>query len=190
VFLARAYPLARAPADRAAALAVAATAVIIAVQCFSDLGPFWPQFWVLRRSPSRPAASSPPPRARCDEPRRPRPRRGDRGARRRPLRRRRSRARRSAARDVGPRLRRPGAADPPGDLRHREPRGRAASRLGARGHRAALGREREQPVQLGARERLVHEQGLVLPERGLLRRPGSTTSRSSRRTARTASAPR
>jgi O-antigen ligase len=48
VFLAaRAYPLARDPDDRTAALALAAMAVIITVQCFSDLGPFWPQYWVL-----------------------------------------------------------------------------------------------------------------------------------------------
>lgn len=44
---ARAYPRARTPEQRAGALAVAATAVIVGVQCFSDLGPFWPQYPVL-----------------------------------------------------------------------------------------------------------------------------------------------
>ncbi|HEX9052735.1 MAG TPA: O-antigen ligase family protein [Anaeromyxobacter sp.] len=43
----RAYPRARNPEQRAAALAAAATALVVAVQCFSDLGPFWPQYAVL-----------------------------------------------------------------------------------------------------------------------------------------------
>jgi O-antigen ligase len=43
----RAYPRLRAPEGRAAALAVGATAVIVAVQFFGDLGPFWPQYGVL-----------------------------------------------------------------------------------------------------------------------------------------------
>ncbi len=43
----RAYPRARNPEQRAAALCVAATAVVVSVQCFSDLGPFWPQYAVL-----------------------------------------------------------------------------------------------------------------------------------------------
>jgi hypothetical protein len=48
VFLgARAYPRARTPEDRAAALCIAACAVVMAVQCFADLGPFWHQYWVL-----------------------------------------------------------------------------------------------------------------------------------------------
>ncbi len=44
---ARAYPLARTPEDRAAALCVAAMAVVIPLQCFSDMGPFFHQYWVL-----------------------------------------------------------------------------------------------------------------------------------------------
>jgi O-antigen ligase len=44
---ARAYPRARTPEARAAALAVGASAVIIAVQFHGDLGPFWPQYGVL-----------------------------------------------------------------------------------------------------------------------------------------------
>jgi O-antigen ligase len=44
---ARAYPRARTPEARAAGLAVGASAVIIAVQFFGDLGPFWPQYAVL-----------------------------------------------------------------------------------------------------------------------------------------------
>jgi hypothetical protein len=43
----RAYPLARTPEDRAAALCVAATAVVVGVQCFSDLGTYFHQYWVL-----------------------------------------------------------------------------------------------------------------------------------------------
>ncbi|HEX9243403.1 MAG TPA: O-antigen ligase family protein [Anaeromyxobacter sp.] len=43
----RTYPRLRAPDARAAALAVGATAVIVAVQFFGDLGPFWPQYAVL-----------------------------------------------------------------------------------------------------------------------------------------------
>lgn len=43
----RAYPRARNAEQRAAALCVAATALVVAVQCFSDLGPFWPQYAVL-----------------------------------------------------------------------------------------------------------------------------------------------
>jgi hypothetical protein len=43
----RAYPRLRGPEARAAALAVGATAVIVAVQFFGDLGPFWPQYGVL-----------------------------------------------------------------------------------------------------------------------------------------------
>ncbi|HET8538652.1 MAG TPA: O-antigen ligase family protein [Anaeromyxobacter sp.] len=43
----RAYPRARTPEQRATALAVAATSVVVGVQCFSDLGPFWPQYAVL-----------------------------------------------------------------------------------------------------------------------------------------------
>ena len=35
------------PEQRAAALWVAASAVVVAVQCFGDLGPFWPQYAVL-----------------------------------------------------------------------------------------------------------------------------------------------
>jgi hypothetical protein len=44
---ARAYPRARNPEQRAAALCAAATALVVAVQCFADLGPFWPQYAVL-----------------------------------------------------------------------------------------------------------------------------------------------
>ena len=44
---ARAYPRARTPEDRAAALCVAGAALVLAVQCFSDLGPFWPQYAVI-----------------------------------------------------------------------------------------------------------------------------------------------
>ncbi len=44
---ARAYPRARTPEQRAAALSVAATAAILFIQCFSDLGPFSYQYWVL-----------------------------------------------------------------------------------------------------------------------------------------------
>jgi hypothetical protein len=43
----RAHPRLRTPEGRAAALAVGATAVIVAVQFFGDLGPFWPQYGVL-----------------------------------------------------------------------------------------------------------------------------------------------
>jgi hypothetical protein len=43
----RAYPRLASPEARAAALAVGATSVVIAVQCFGDLGPFWPQYAVL-----------------------------------------------------------------------------------------------------------------------------------------------
>ena len=43
----RAYPRLASPEARAAALAVGATAIVIAVQCFGDLGPFWPQYAVL-----------------------------------------------------------------------------------------------------------------------------------------------
>jgi O-antigen ligase len=44
---ARAYPRARSPEDRAAALWVGASAIVVGVQCFGDLGPFWPQYGVL-----------------------------------------------------------------------------------------------------------------------------------------------
>ena len=44
---ARAYPRARSAEERATALCVAATAVVVGIQCFSDLGPFWPQYAVL-----------------------------------------------------------------------------------------------------------------------------------------------
>jgi hypothetical protein len=44
---ARAYPRARTPEERATALCVAATAIVVGIQCFSDLGPFWPQYAVL-----------------------------------------------------------------------------------------------------------------------------------------------
>lgn len=44
---ARAYPRARRPEDRAAALAVGAAAAVVMVQCFSDLGPFFHQYWAL-----------------------------------------------------------------------------------------------------------------------------------------------
>lgn len=44
---ARAYPRAGTPEERAAALCVGASAIVFAVQCFSDLGPFWPQYAVL-----------------------------------------------------------------------------------------------------------------------------------------------
>jgi hypothetical protein len=44
---ARAYPRARSPEDRAAALWVGASALVVGVQCFGDLGPFWPQYGVL-----------------------------------------------------------------------------------------------------------------------------------------------
>jgi O-antigen ligase len=44
---ARAYPRARTPEERAAALCVGASSIVFAVQCFSDLGPFWPQYAVL-----------------------------------------------------------------------------------------------------------------------------------------------
>ncbi len=48
VFVAvRAYPQARTAAARAAALCAAATAVVVGIQCFADLGPFWPQYAVL-----------------------------------------------------------------------------------------------------------------------------------------------
>jgi O-antigen ligase len=43
----RAYPRLRVPEARAAALAVGATAFIVPVQFFGDLGPFWPQYGVL-----------------------------------------------------------------------------------------------------------------------------------------------
>jgi O-antigen ligase len=44
---ARAHPRARTPEDRAAALVVGAIGVVVAVQFFGDLGPFWPQYGVL-----------------------------------------------------------------------------------------------------------------------------------------------
>jgi hypothetical protein len=44
---ARAYPRARSPEDRAAALWVGASAIVVGVQCFGDLGPFWPQYAML-----------------------------------------------------------------------------------------------------------------------------------------------
>jgi O-antigen ligase len=43
----RIYPRARTPEERAAALAVGAAAVILGVQAYSDLGPLFPQYWVL-----------------------------------------------------------------------------------------------------------------------------------------------
>lgn len=44
---ARSYPRARTPEERAAALAVAAAAPILALQAYSDLGPLFHQYWVL-----------------------------------------------------------------------------------------------------------------------------------------------
>jgi hypothetical protein len=44
---ARAYPRARTPEERAAALCVAATAVIVMLQAYSDLGPLFHQHWIL-----------------------------------------------------------------------------------------------------------------------------------------------
>jgi O-antigen ligase len=44
---ARAYPRARTPEERATALCVGASSIVLAIQCFADLGPFWTQYAVL-----------------------------------------------------------------------------------------------------------------------------------------------
>jgi hypothetical protein len=43
----RAYPRCRTPEERAAALCVGAAAIVVTLQCYSDLGPLFHQYWVL-----------------------------------------------------------------------------------------------------------------------------------------------